>query len=161
MCSLLMRLQRSTSLFNFGCFAAPWQHAEVNQKAQIAAATQNVKWKLRMKGLPMNFECESFSPSRRWITRGVKVFLLNFLGLKGERRKKKSRQLSARYVVFLVRSSPADRGARGTPEGVPFRTREFGSQQKRNPRHFCYRRTAVDSHKSIICGAQFSRDSLF
>jgi hypothetical protein len=54
MCSLLMRLQRSTSLFNFGCFAASWQHAEVNQKAQIAAAMQNVKWELRMKGLPMN-----------------------------------------------------------------------------------------------------------
>jgi len=31
MCSLLMRLQRSTSLFNFGRFAASWQHAEVNQ----------------------------------------------------------------------------------------------------------------------------------
>jgi len=41
MCSLLMRLQRSGSLFNFGCFAASWQHAEVNQKAQIAAAMQN------------------------------------------------------------------------------------------------------------------------
>ena len=54
MCSLLMRLQRSTSLFNFGCFAASWQHAEVNQKALIAAAIQNVKWELRMKGLPMN-----------------------------------------------------------------------------------------------------------
>jgi hypothetical protein len=54
MCSLLMRLQRSTSLFNFGCFAASRQHAEVNQKAQIAAAMQNVKWELRMKGLPMN-----------------------------------------------------------------------------------------------------------
>jgi len=54
MCSLLMRLQRSTSLFNFGRFAASWQHAEVNQKAQIAAAKQNVKWALRMKGLPMN-----------------------------------------------------------------------------------------------------------
>ena len=54
MCSLLMRLQRSTSLFNFDCFAASWQHAEVNQKAQIAAAMQNVKWALRMKGLPMN-----------------------------------------------------------------------------------------------------------
>jgi hypothetical protein len=40
MCSLLMRLQRSTSLFNFG-FAVSWQHAEVNQKAQIAAAMQN------------------------------------------------------------------------------------------------------------------------
>jgi hypothetical protein len=54
MCSLLMRLQRSTSLFNFGCFAASRQHAEVNQKAQIAAAMQNVKWELRMKGLPLN-----------------------------------------------------------------------------------------------------------
>jgi hypothetical protein len=36
-----MRLQRSTSLLNFGCFAASWQHAEVNQKAQMAM--QNVK----------------------------------------------------------------------------------------------------------------------
>jgi hypothetical protein len=43
MCSLLMRLQRSTSLFNFGCFAASWQQAEVDQKAQIAAAMQNAK----------------------------------------------------------------------------------------------------------------------
>jgi hypothetical protein len=48
MSSLLMRLQRSTSLFDFGCFAASWQHAEVSQKAQNAAAMQNVK------GLPMN-----------------------------------------------------------------------------------------------------------
>jgi hypothetical protein len=43
MCSLLMRLQRSTSLFTFGCFAPSWQHAEVTQKAQIAAAMQNVQ----------------------------------------------------------------------------------------------------------------------
>jgi len=43
MCSLLMRLQRSISLFNFGCFAASWQHAKVNQKAQITPAMQNVK----------------------------------------------------------------------------------------------------------------------
>src|SRR5260370_39339803 len=49
-----MRLQRSTSVFNVGRVAATWQHAEVNQKAQIAAAKQNVKWALRMKGLPMN-----------------------------------------------------------------------------------------------------------
>jgi hypothetical protein len=41
MCSLLMRLQRSTSLFNFGWFAASLQREEVNQKAQIAAAIQN------------------------------------------------------------------------------------------------------------------------
>jgi hypothetical protein len=39
----MMRRQRSTSLFNFGCFAASWQHAEVNQKAQIAAAMQDVQ----------------------------------------------------------------------------------------------------------------------
>jgi hypothetical protein len=38
MCSLLMRLQRSTSLFNFGRFAPSWQHAEVNQKAPICAS---------------------------------------------------------------------------------------------------------------------------
>ena len=38
MCSLLKRLQRSSSLFNFGRFAASWQQAEVNQKAQNAAA---------------------------------------------------------------------------------------------------------------------------
>jgi hypothetical protein len=38
-----MRLQRSTSLFNDGAFAASWQHAKVAQKAQIAAAGQNVK----------------------------------------------------------------------------------------------------------------------
>jgi hypothetical protein len=38
-----MRLQRSTSLFNFGCFAPSWQHAEVNQKAQIAATIQDAK----------------------------------------------------------------------------------------------------------------------
>jgi hypothetical protein len=43
MCSLLMRLQRSTALFNFGCFAVSWQHAEVNQKPQIATAMQNVQ----------------------------------------------------------------------------------------------------------------------
>jgi hypothetical protein len=43
MCSLLMRLQRSTSLFDFGCFAASWQRADVSQKAPIAAAMQNVK----------------------------------------------------------------------------------------------------------------------
>jgi hypothetical protein len=43
MCSLLMRLQRSTSLFNFGCLAASWQRAEVNQKPQIAPAMQNVQ----------------------------------------------------------------------------------------------------------------------
>jgi hypothetical protein len=43
MCSLLMRRQRSTSLFNFGCFAASWQSAGVNQKAQIAAAMQDVQ----------------------------------------------------------------------------------------------------------------------
>jgi hypothetical protein len=44
MCSLLMRLQRSTSLFNFGCFAAfSCQHAEVIQKTQIASAMQNVQ----------------------------------------------------------------------------------------------------------------------
>jgi hypothetical protein len=66
MCSLLMRLQRSTSLFNSSCFAAPWQHAEVNQKAQIAAATQNVKWKLRMKGLPMN-RALLRTPSSSWL----------------------------------------------------------------------------------------------
>jgi len=41
MCSLLMRLQRSASLCTFGWFAVSWQHAEVNQKAQIAAAMQN------------------------------------------------------------------------------------------------------------------------
>ena len=63
MCSLLMRLQRSTSLFNFGCFAASWQHAEVNQKAQIAAVMQNVKWELRMKGLPMNRTFRTHSSS--------------------------------------------------------------------------------------------------
>jgi hypothetical protein len=63
MCSLLMRLQRSTSLFNFGCFAASWQHAEVNQKAQNAAAVQNVKWELRMKGLPMNRTFRAHSSS--------------------------------------------------------------------------------------------------
>jgi hypothetical protein len=39
----MMRRQRSTSLFNFGCFAASWQHPEVNQKAQIAAAMQDVQ----------------------------------------------------------------------------------------------------------------------
>jgi hypothetical protein len=43
MSSLLMRLQRSTSLFDFGCFAASWQHAKVAQKAQIATAEQSVK----------------------------------------------------------------------------------------------------------------------
>jgi len=43
MCSLLMRLQRSTSLFNFGGFAASWQQAEVNQKTPIAAAMQKAK----------------------------------------------------------------------------------------------------------------------
>jgi hypothetical protein len=43
MCSLLMRLQRSTSLFDFGCFAISWQQAEVNQKAPIAAAMPNVQ----------------------------------------------------------------------------------------------------------------------
>jgi hypothetical protein len=48
-----MRLQRSTSLFNLGCFASSWQHAEANQKAQIAAAMQPVQW-ARMKGLAMN-----------------------------------------------------------------------------------------------------------
>ena len=53
MCSLLIRLQRSASLFNFGCFAASWQLAEVSQKAPIAAAMENVKW-ARMKGLSMN-----------------------------------------------------------------------------------------------------------
>jgi len=42
MCSFLMRLQ-SSSLFNLGCFGASWPHAEVNQKAQIAPAMQNVK----------------------------------------------------------------------------------------------------------------------
>jgi hypothetical protein len=53
MCSLLMRLQRSASLFNFGCFALSWHHAKVNQKAQIAAAIQNAQW-ARMKDLAMN-----------------------------------------------------------------------------------------------------------
>jgi hypothetical protein len=53
MCSLLMRLQCSTSLLDFGCFAVSWQHAAVNQKAQSAAAIQNLKT-ARMKGLPMN-----------------------------------------------------------------------------------------------------------
>jgi hypothetical protein len=38
-----MRLQRSSSLFNIGAFAASWQHAKVAQKAQIATAGQNVK----------------------------------------------------------------------------------------------------------------------
>src|SRR5215467_9957443 len=50
MCSLLMRLQRSTSLFNFGWFAASLQREEVNQKAQIAAAIQNERC-ARMKGV--------------------------------------------------------------------------------------------------------------
>jgi hypothetical protein len=43
MCSLLMRLQPSRPLFGFGCFAASWQYAQVNQKAQIAPAMQTVK----------------------------------------------------------------------------------------------------------------------
>ena len=52
MCSLLMRLQRSTSLFDLGCFAISWQQAEVNQKAPIAAAMPNVQC-ARMQALPM------------------------------------------------------------------------------------------------------------
>jgi hypothetical protein len=43
MCSLLIRLQRSSSLFNVGVFAASRQHAKVAQKAQIANAGHNVK----------------------------------------------------------------------------------------------------------------------
>jgi hypothetical protein len=42
MCSLLMRLQRSASLLDFGCFAASWQQTEVNQRTPIAAAMQTV-----------------------------------------------------------------------------------------------------------------------
>jgi hypothetical protein len=52
MCSLLMRLQRSASVFNSGRFAVSWHHAQVNQKAHIAAAMQNVQW-ARMKSVPM------------------------------------------------------------------------------------------------------------
>jgi hypothetical protein len=64
MCSLVMRLQRSTSLFNFGFFVPSWQHAAVNQKAQIAAAMQNVK-STRMKGLPMIVICRGVDPCVR------------------------------------------------------------------------------------------------
>jgi len=35
--------ERERPLRLFGCFAASWQHAEVNQKAQIAAAMQDVQ----------------------------------------------------------------------------------------------------------------------
>jgi hypothetical protein len=43
MCSLLMRLQRSTSLVDLGCFVISWQQAEVNQKAPIAAVIPSVQ----------------------------------------------------------------------------------------------------------------------
>ena len=80
MCSLLMRLQRSTSLFNFGCFAASWQHAEVNQKALIAAAVQNVKWEPRMKGLLMNRVFRTNSSSWPRATLSARVRQLRNVG---------------------------------------------------------------------------------
>jgi hypothetical protein len=41
---------------------------------------------------------------------GWESFLLKFFWLKGEGRKKKSRQPSARYVVFLTKPAPTDQG---------------------------------------------------
>jgi hypothetical protein len=43
MSSLLMRLQRSTSLFDLGCFAASCAHANVKPKTQIAVAKQTAQ----------------------------------------------------------------------------------------------------------------------
>jgi hypothetical protein len=50
--------------------------------------------------------------------------LLKFFWPKGEGRKKKSRQLSARYVVFLTKAAPTDHG--GGKRSLP-----AASQQKK------------------------------
>jgi hypothetical protein len=52
----------------------------------------------------------SLSPIRGRITRAGKVFLLKFFWLKGEGTKKKSRQPSTLYVVFLTKAAPIDQG---------------------------------------------------
>jgi hypothetical protein len=58
----------------------------------------------------------SLSPIRGRITRAGKVFLLKFFWLKGEGTKKKSRQPSTLYVVFLTKVAPGRLGARRKSE---------------------------------------------